>query len=461
MELVANNTIKEICEALVISDSKLAQVRDLLHQEIEKGLCKETNPEATVKCFPSYVRHLPNRKEAGKFLALDLGGTNFRILLIELTEEAIETKIVSKIFAIPNDIMVGPGSELFDYIAHCLSEFVHEYNVQHEKLPLGFTFSFPLRQEGLSKGVLVKWAKGFTCSGVVGEDIVRLLQEAVERKGDFEVDIVAILNDTTGTLMSCSYENPQCRIAIIVGTGTNACYVEDLDKVEMWDGDCREPRQVLINTEWGAFGEDGSLDFILTEYDRELDQNSLDVGHHIFGKMISGMYIGEIAGLVLRRLCREGLLFNGKGSEKFYERGSFDTKYLSEIEEEESGVISNCQKILDELCIPEYTEEDCSNVRYVCELVSRRSAALVSAGVACLLNRVKEKHVVVAMDGSVYRLHPAFHTVMVEGIAKLIDPDLEFELVFSKDGGGKGAALVAAVTARISDENDIDEHVSA
>ena len=36
--------------------------------------------------------------------------------------------------------------------------------------------------------------------------------------------------------------------------------------------------QVIINTEWGAFGDNGCLDFIRTEYDRELDTYSINPG---------------------------------------------------------------------------------------------------------------------------------------------------------------------------------------
>ncbi|ODM96893.1 Hexokinase type 2 [Orchesella cincta] len=429
--------IKEICQELILSDEKITQVRDLMNQEINKGLGRETNPQAKIKCFPTYVRQLPNGKEMGKFLALDLGGTNFRVLLIELAGGIAHSNMVSKIFAVPNDIMVGPGEELFDHIAHCLSVFMHEHGVQNEKIPLGFTFSFPCRQEGLTKGVLVTWTKGFSCSNVEGKDVVKMLNEAIRRRGDVEIDVLAVLNDTTGTLMSCAYKNPECRIGLIIGTGTNACYVEKLDKVGTWDGDFNEPQQVVINLEWGAFGDDGCLDFIFTEYDRDVDKNSINVGKQVFEKMISGMYMGELAGLALRRLCREGLIFNGKGSERFNERGSFHTKYISEIEGEKNGEVANCQAILDELDITGYTDEDCRHVRYVCELVSRRAASLVCAGLACLLNRIKEKHAVVAVDGSVYRYHPAFHNLMTAGISKLIDPGLAFDLMLSEDGSGR------------------------
>ena len=73
---------------------------------------------------------------------------------------------------------------MFDHIAECLSDFVHSRGIQDQILPLGFTFSFPCEQEGLAKAKLVKWTKGFSCSGVEGQDVVQHLQEAIMRRGD-------------------------------------------------------------------------------------------------------------------------------------------------------------------------------------------------------------------------------------------------------------------------------------
>lgn len=81
-----------------------------------------------------------------------------------------------------------------------------------------------------------------------------------------------------------------------------------------------------------------------------------------------------------------------------------------------------------------------------------RAAQLVSAGVACLLNKMGEKKAVVAVDGSVYRFHPCFHNLMTANIQKLIKPDIKFDLMLSEDGSGRGAALVAAVAARTSSD---------
>ena len=70
-------------------------------------------------------------------------------------------------------------------------------------------------------------------AGVEGNDVVECLKKAIDRRGDIRVDVAAILNDTTGCLMSCAWKNPKCRIGLIIGTGTNACYLEDLNNVSI------------------------------------------------------------------------------------------------------------------------------------------------------------------------------------------------------------------------------------
>ena len=89
---------------------------------------------------------------------------------------------------------------------------------------------------------------------------------------------------------------------------------------------------MLINTEWGAFGERGTLDFITTEFDRDIDVNSVNPSKQLFEKMISGMYMGELARLVIEKAANLGLLFDGKLPNELKQRGKFLTKYVSEIE---------------------------------------------------------------------------------------------------------------------------------
>jgi hexokinase len=41
---------------------------------------------------------------------------------------------------------------------------------------------------------------------------------------DVQIDVCAILNDTTGTLMSCAWKNHNCKIGAIVGMIDNFIY---------------------------------------------------------------------------------------------------------------------------------------------------------------------------------------------------------------------------------------------
>ncbi len=52
-----------------------------LKNEFEKGLSREGD-DIMVKMLITYVHSLPDGTEKGDFLALDLGGSNFRVLLI-------------------------------------------------------------------------------------------------------------------------------------------------------------------------------------------------------------------------------------------------------------------------------------------------------------------------------------------------------------------------------------------
>ncbi|XP_055337617.1 hexokinase-2-like isoform X2 [Paramacrobiotus metropolitanus] len=399
--------------------------------------------------LPTYVRAVPKGTEQGKFLALDLGGTNFRVLLIDLHGKHV--KMSSKIFNVPQEVMTGTGEGLFDHIAECMHRFMTAEGIVDQVLPLGFTFSFPCRQLGLASAILLKWTKGFKASGVEGQDVAQLLRDAVKRHGGFSVDIVAVVNDTTGTLMSCAHSTPSCYMGLIIGTGCNACYMERIENVELWDGDNDEPREVIINMEWGAFGDNGVLEFIRTEFDRTLDEQSINPGNQLYEKMMSGMYLGELVRLVLVKLCENGALFGGKLPNILKKKDAFYTKYVSEIEGEREEHYTKCMKIVrDELGIPNASQEDLNLIRDACAAVSSRAAYLAGIGCATVINHMQRDKCTVGVDGSVYKYHPKFHNLMVECMKQYVDKRIEFNLMLSEDGSGKGAALVAAVASHLA-----------
>ena len=58
------------------------------------------------------------------------------------------------------------------------------------------------------------------------------------------------------------------------------------------------------------------------------------------------------------------------------------------------------------------SDEDCSALRFVCEMVSRRASFMASAGITALLKMMQYKDVVIAIDGSLFRYHPHFKNIM-------------------------------------------------
>ncbi len=105
--------IERILNEFKLSDETLWQIMEILDNEMEKGLNRSTNSEADLKMLPTYVCQLPTGRETNDILALDLGGSNFRVLLIRLRENE-EPKILNKVFIVSESIMKGSGTKVKD-----------------------------------------------------------------------------------------------------------------------------------------------------------------------------------------------------------------------------------------------------------------------------------------------------------------------------------------------------------
>ncbi|XP_040897331.1 hexokinase-2 [Toxotes jaculatrix] len=438
---------------LQLSDETVMDVSIRFRREMDRGLCRDTNPTAAVKMLPTFVLSTPDGTEQGEFLALDLGGSNFRVLLVKVMADGKQkVEMENQIYAIPEHVMRGNGSELFDHIAECLSNFLEKMGIKDKKLPLGFTFSFPCQQTKLDESVLVSWTKGFKSSGVEGKEVVSLLRKAIKKRGDFDIDIVAVINDTVGAMMTCGYDDEHCEIGLIVGTGTNACYMEQMRNIELLDGD---EGRMCVNTEWGAFGDDGSLEDLRTDIDREIDAGSLNPGKQLFEKMISGMYMGELVRLILVRMVKEQLLFQGKTTAALLTTGSFSTSYIYAIENDkhEEGLRS-AEEVLRGLGL-DPSVEDCIATRRVCQIVSTRAAHLCAATLVAVLRQIRDNkaaeklRTTIGVDGSVYKNHPEFSRRLHKMVRRLV-PDCDVRFLQSQDGSGKGAAMVTAVAYRLA-----------
>uniref|UniRef100_A0A674F3Z3 Hexokinase-2 n=1 Tax=Salmo trutta TaxID=8032 RepID=A0A674F3Z3_SALTR len=443
---------QRILDALRLSQEQLLDVKRRMGEEMNRGLAKESHDQATVKMLPTFVRSMPDGTESGEFLALDLGGTNFRVLLVRVRRgKRRSVEMHNKIYAIPQEAMQGTGEELFDHIVHCIADFLEYMGMKGASLPLGFTFSFPCHQSKLDQGILLKWTKGFKATGCEGEDVVTLLKDAIYRR-EFDLDVVAVVNDTVGTMMTCGYEDPLCEVGLIVGTGTNVCYMEEMQNMELVDG---SEGKMCVNMEWGAFGDHGELDDFSTDFDKAVDEHSANPGKQTYEKMISGMYLGEIVRNVLLEFTTKGLLFRGKLSERLKTRGIFETKFLSQIESDRLA-LRQVRSILQHLGLTSSTCDDSILVKEVCSVVACRAAQLCGAGLAAVVDKIRQNRnlpelkITVGVDGTLYKLHPHFSNFMHETVRDLA-PQCKVTFIQSEDGSGKGAALITAVACRIRD----------
>uniref|UniRef100_A0A087XBN9 Phosphotransferase n=1 Tax=Poecilia formosa TaxID=48698 RepID=A0A087XBN9_POEFO len=439
-----------------LSDKTLMELSMRFRREMDKGLCRDTNPTAAVKMLPTYVRSTPDGTEQGEFLALDLGGSNFRILLVKVKGNGDQkVEMESQIYDIPDLVMRGSGSDLFDHIADCLANFLEKMGIKNKKLPLGFTFSFPCLQTKLDESVLISWTKGFRLSGVEGNDVVSLLRKSIKKRGDFDTDIMAVISDTVGTMMTCGFDDRHCEIGLIVGTGTNACYMEQMRNLQLMDGD---EGQMCVNTEWGAFGDDGALEDLRTDIDREIDAGSLNPGKQLFEKMISGLYMGELVRLILVKMARKQLLFQGQTTPQLLTSGCFSTNYIYAIEsdKDEEGLAS-AEKALRSLGL-DPSAEDCAATRRICQIVSTRAAHLCASTLAAVMRQIRDNkaaeklRITIGVDGSVYKGHPEFSRKLNKMVRRLV-PDCDVRFLQSQHGSGKGAAMVTAVAYRLATQH--------
>ncbi|KAJ8248261.1 hypothetical protein GJAV_G00240120 [Gymnothorax javanicus] len=436
--------------AMRLSDEQLQDISARFRREMEKGLSAESNKTASVKMLPTYVLSTPDGSENGDFLALELGGSKFNVLQVRVPEDRQrKVEMKSQTYPIPTEVFTGRGTDLFRHVAESLKDFMQKNHINDRKTPLGVIFSFPCRQSKLDEGILLSWSKNYKAGGVQGTDVVESLRKAIDRTGGMDVEVLALVNDTVGTMMSCGYDDKSCEVGVIVGTGTNACYMEELRHVDLVEGD---EGRMCISTEWGAFGDDGTLHDFITDFDREIDAASSNPGQQLFEKMISGLYMGELVRIILLRMTKQGLLFEGRASEALRTKGKFQTRHVALIEEDKED-LRNAKQILQDLDLHP-SDKDCIAVQHVCTIVSFRSANLCAAALAAILTRIRQNRkletlrITVGMDGTVYRTHPQYPKRLHEVVLRLV-PDCHVRFVLSESGSGKGAAMVTAVAQRL------------
>ncbi|KAJ6852448.1 hexokinase-3-like [Iris pallida] len=270
----ALDVLSEFEEGCSTSTARLRHVVDAMAVEMHAGLTSDGGSK--LKMLLTFVSRLPDGNEKGTYYALDLGGTNFRVLRVQLggrRSTIIRHQVEQQ--PIPQHLMTSTSEELFDYIAMTLKQFVDREEGDFDQEPdrsreLGFTFSFPVKQTSVTSGVLIKWTKGFAIEDTVGKNVSQCLEEAMTKKG-LDMRVTALVNDTVGTLALSHFHDEDTVAAVVLGTGTNACYVERTGAIIKCQGLLTDSGGMVVNMEWGSFW---SSHLPRTSYDVELDDES-------------------------------------------------------------------------------------------------------------------------------------------------------------------------------------------
>lgn len=418
--------------AVTLPDAR--EIMHRFHEEMQRGLAEEGS---SLKMIPSFVRR-PDGTERGRFLALDLGGTNIRVLSVALDGNGGAAMTAVSRFVIPHEVMTGDGDKLFDFIADCIQSFLMEHLVNsRQDYDLAFTFSFPVDQRSLASGKLICWTKGFTAPGVEGMDVVVLLSEALHRKGMELVHITALANDTVGTLVAGSYADPACDMGVILGTGTNACYPEAIGRILKYRGGS-SAAEMIVNMEWGGFDK-----LKMNAYDRLLDQGTPNPGRQPLEKMVSGMYLGELARLVVVEMIGKNLLFTKQSLPAFFKQGALTTEHLS--------LMAQDHDFFDEFGLTDVPASDSETILEISRIITARSARIAAAAIAAVvawMDAGVESNHTVAVDGALFEKHPGYQADMTDMLHGIFgDRAQKIKLALVRDGSGIGSAIIGAVAA--------------
>ncbi|EMF16490.1 Hexokinase_1-domain-containing protein [Sphaerulina musiva SO2202] len=482
-------------------------------RQMDEGLAKSG---ATMSQIPTYVTAVPNGTEKGLYMAVDLGGTNFRVCSIQLHGNSTFSLTQSKV-KIPSELMVAKTShELFGFLAKQIELFLQTHHEEHytshkekkgtseqDVFSLGFTFSFPVQQFGINKGTLIRWTKGFDIHDTIGKDVCALLQAEIDALG-LPVRVAALVNDTVGTLMARSYTSPGktgTLLGAIFGTGTNGAYVEKLDKVtKLSNMSAKEAGEIdkstgemIINTEWGSFDNELSV-LPQTPYDADLDLESVNPGIQMFEKRVSGMFLGEILRRALLSLLRDFdvPLFADEHSNQndihsttnvapdspLYKQWGLDSSFLSITTGDSSNGLKVTRQTLDQdYGVSAASAEDAEAVRLIASAIGKRAARLSAVAIAAIIIstgrlqnptdigttnnatlEVNENDIVdIGVDGSLVEFYPRFEEYIREALREVpeIGPQGErkVRIGIAKDGSGVGAALIALVADQASKGN--------
>lgn len=370
------------------SDVDFQELVDLITDEMINGLAGN---KSTLRMIPTYIEADNEFLHEVPVLAIDAGGTNFRSAMVRFNKEG-ELEMTDLV----NGRMPGLDGEVSkEEFFQTLAEYIRPVAEKCDRI--GFCFSYPTEILPDKDGILLQFCKEVNAPGVIGQLIGKSLLETL---GMPEKKIV-LLNDTVATLLAGKsasvHKTYDSFIGFILGTGTNACYIENNRNILKTSG-LDPSKSQIINIESGNLGKHQR-----SELDIAFDNTTANPGNYAFEKMYAGGYIGNLCLYILKRAAGEDV-FSKETARRILELPQLSSGEASEFVRtagKGEGTLENC-----------FTdEEDRERCVAIIDCMIDRAARLVAANLAAVVlktgkGKSEEHPILMTIEGTAfYKLH--------------------------------------------------------
>jgi hexokinase len=295
---------------------------DRFTSEMERGLQGTGDDAGSLEMSPTYIdadREIPHDEPV---IAVDAGGTNFRVARVRFDGEA--TPAIDRYTKHP---MPGLDRELKkEEFFRTIVEYLGP--VLDTSAKMGICFSYPTEMYPNGDGKLIHFTKEIKAGEVEGEFIGEGVRAALREAGHAADRSLVLLNDTVATLLAgkaaptaVPYDS---YVGFILGTGTNCCYIESNVRIRKLK-DADPGRSMIINIESGGYDKLPRGDI-----DRAFDATLNTPGQFAFEKMVSGAYFGPLALKVFKAAAGEGLL-SRRVRDQILRQNALSTKVLNDF----------------------------------------------------------------------------------------------------------------------------------
>jgi hexokinase len=348
--------------------------------EMEKGL----RGKSRLPMVPTYIHGDIQPARGKKALAVDVGGTNLRLALVEL--DALGRV---RVYGLKKERLPGLNERISsDFFFDSLASFIAPYYQKADII--SFSFAHEIQHLKGMDGRVLALSKELSVEGIEGQLLGERLEQSLESRGCAGARII-VLNDTVGVAGCMAHKLGEygSLIGLVMGTGTNTCYIERSNNIEKIND--AEEESMFINVESAEFDPVSRGLF-----DRMLDDMTDAPGAAVLEKMISGRYVGNLFWLAVRQAALDGLL--SKGFTEALGGDMLDTIAMSAfLADPYNGVYSDMCK----------TQSDRAFLYTVAQTLVLRGAKLIAleiagAAIKTGMGQSSEKPVCVVAEGTTY-----------------------------------------------------------